>query len=143
MSAMRRKKVAIELPKQEPSKAVETLEPKPVKEKKAAAPRKAAVKKPAAKKEAFNPNVYVVVDHPQQNEVISGLHYAIRLGASDNGAVELSIDGGDWQPCRQAAGYWWFDWGYFTAGSHALVARLRDAEGKTLKKTAAINVKIV
>ena len=100
--------------------------------------KKAAVKvsKPAVD------SAYIVVDHPQENELISGLHYAIRIGASDNGSVEISFDNGEWQQCRPSAGYWWFDWGYFTPGIHSVTARLRNADGKTLKKTPSIKCEV-
>lgn len=86
---------------------------------------------------------YVVVDHPQNNEIVSGLHYAIRIGASNTGSVDLSIDNGDWQACRNAAGFWWFDWGYFTPGTHKITARLQDGQGKTIKKSTVIKCKVV
>jgi hypothetical protein len=104
----------------------------------------AEVKKVVAKKTkaapvvATEPKVYVVIDHPQEAEIISGLHYAIRIGASDNGTVEISFDNGEWQSCRPSAGYWWFDWGYFTPGIHKISARLRDKDGKTLKKSLVV-----
>ena len=106
---------------------------------KVAEPKKPAVK---AKKTTVDApgeqKSYVVIDHPLEGEIISGLHYAIRIGASDNGAVEISFDGGEWQPCRASAGYWWFDWGYFTPGTHKIVVRLRNPEGGTIKKAPAV-----
>ena len=84
---------------------------------------------------AATPDYYVVIDHPQSKEVVSGLHYAIRIGATDAGYVEVQFDDGDWIPCRPSAGYWWLDWGYFTPGTHKIVARLLNNEGKTLKKS--------
>jgi len=106
-------------------------------------PKVPAVKtKKAAAKPAAEPKVYVVLDHPQVDEIISGLHYAIRIGASDNGAVEISFDNGEWQPCRPSAGYWWFDWGYFTPGAHKITARLRDAAGATVKKSPVVKCEV-
>jgi len=106
--------------------------------------KKAAFTKPkkAAVKASVDPKSYVVVDHPQDGEIISGLHYAIRIGASDNGSVEISFDGGEWQPCRASAGYWWFDWGYFTPGIHDITVRLRDAEGQAVKKSSAVRCEV-
>lgn len=139
--ATRKRKSILDTLKVESGKAVDTLEPnEPKKTKKVAAKRQ---KKATAKKAAFDPTCYVIIDYPQKNDIITGLHYAIRIGASDNGAVELSIDSGDWQPCRQGGGFWWFDWGYFTPGEHTLVARLRDAEGTTLTKSPKVAVKVV
>ena len=105
----------------------------------AAETKKVAVKAgKSAPVAAAEPKVYVVIDHPQEAEIISGLHYAIRIGASDNGAVEISFDNGEWQSCRPSAGYWWFDWGYFTPGIHKITARLRDNDGKTVKKSLVV-----
>lgn len=109
----------------------------------AAAPAKAKAKKPAApKKEKASPaaketsSSYVVIDYPTEGELVSGLAYVMRLGASSDGFVELSINGGDWTPCRHAAGYWWFDWGYYVPGPHKITARIVDAAGKVIKTSA-------
>lgn len=109
-----------------------------VTEVKKAAPKAKAV----VVKAAVDPKSYLVIDHPAQGEIISGLHYAIRIGASDNGSVEISFDGGEWQPCRASAGYWWFDWGYFTAGSHKIAARLVDSVGVVVKKSPVLKVEV-
>jgi hypothetical protein len=94
------------------------------------------VKTPAAS------DSYVLIDHPANGEIISGLHYAIRIGASDNGSVELSFNNGEWQPCRASAGYWWFDWGYFTPGDHKIAARLQNHDGTTVKKSPIVKVEV-
>ena len=109
--------------------------PSVVKAKKAAAPQQSA-------KPPMSPESYVLIDHPADGEIISGLHYAIRVGASDNGSVELSFNNGEWQPCRASAGYWWFDWGYFTPGAHKIIARLRSNDGATLKKSSAVKCEV-
>lgn len=115
----------------------------------AARAKKKAPAAPKAKKAAvsklepvFDPNCFVVIDHPIDAEVVTGLHYAIRIGASDNGAVEIAFDGTEWQPCRQAAGYWWFDWGYFAPGVHTINARLRDADGNTIIASKTVTVTV-
>lgn len=108
-----------------------------------AQPVKETIKSKKAKETQPEIEHYVVVDHPQNNEIVSGLHYAIRIGASNTGSVELSINNRDWQPCRNTAGFWWFDWGYFTPGSHKITARLQDGQGKTLKKSAVVKCKVV
>ncbi|MDR2709562.1 MAG: hypothetical protein LBC07_06280 [Elusimicrobiota bacterium] len=73
----------------------------------------------AAKGDAF-----LSIDFPMENDSIVGLHYAIRVGASKNGYVEISFNDGEWNPCRFGAGYWWFDWGYFKPGTYKISARL-------------------
>lgn len=104
------------------------------------AAKKTAVKKaPAAKKAAATQDKasvaasYVVIDYPTEGEIVSGLAYVMRLGASADGSVEVSVNGADWSPCRHAAGFWWFDWGYYVPGPHKITARLIDATGKVLK----------
>jgi hypothetical protein len=129
--------------------AIATL---PVKKKtvRARKPKAAVVKESArttataaAQSAVPSPELYILIDYPVDNETVSGLHYAIRVGASDAGFVELSFDGGDWQTCRAAAGYWWFDWGYFSPGTHKIVARLCDQDGKTLKKSSPVTVTVI
>ena len=78
---------------------------------------------------------YVVIDHPIENEGIQGTHYAIRIGSSDKGCVEVCIDGYEWSPCRRSEGFWWFDWGNYSPGRHTIQARLRSDKGRVLRKS--------
>ena len=107
-------------------------------------PRKTAVKKTASKKATSMAKqetakdikkTYLTIDFPVESEIVKGHHYAIRVGASQEGYVELSFNEGEWHPCRFAAGYWWFDWVYFTPGKYTLRARLVDHNGKVIVKT--------
>lgn len=122
------------------------MEVKPVAVKKAAKPVTAAkMKTPAPQKPAAaalasaatalptNDVTYIIIDYPTENETIAGVHYAIRIGASSNGTVELSINNGPWEPARYADGYWWYDWGYFVPGTARIAARLVDEKGKVIK----------
>lgn len=34
---------------------------------------------------------YIVIDYPNEAEIINGLHYALRIGASNDGYVEISL----------------------------------------------------
>ncbi|MDR1696130.1 MAG: hypothetical protein LBR69_05835 [Endomicrobium sp.] len=126
----------------------QTAEPKT---KKRAVSKKTAVKKtvkasPAKKNEDIkkavssdkniNSNAYLVIDHPANSETICGQHYAIRIGASQDGYVEISFDNGEWIPCRFGGGYWWFDWIYFTPGKYSIAARLVAPDGNTVLETA-------
>ena len=87
---------------------------------------------------------YVVIDFPVTSETVSGLHYAIRMGSSDdNNSVQIQFNGGEWLPCRSTAGYWWYDWGYFIPGTYKIVARLVDAEGNQIKKTSITKIEVV
>ena len=78
---------------------------------------------------------YVVVDHPKENETIGHPYYTIRIGTSGNGNVQVSIDGGDWNHCRHSEGFWWFDWANYPLGSHKIIARICDYNGKLIKKS--------
>lgn len=76
---------------------------------------------------------FIIVDFPQEKEVISSAEYTLRLGASpDAQNVEVSIDGGDWRACRQAVGYWWFDWSGYSKVAHKLSARVMTQDGRTI-----------
>ncbi|MHB0995644.1 MAG: transaldolase [Elusimicrobiales bacterium] len=99
---------------------------------------KAAVKKtnktntPKTTKPVVDVNEYVVVDYPKNLETIASRHYAVRIGASDCTGVDISVNDQPWQPCRHAAGYWWFDWTNFQPGTHQLVARMHKRNGEYL-----------
>lgn len=80
-------------------------------------------------------NTYVVIDYPFESENINGCHYAVRVGASGHGYVELSFNNGEWVPCRFSSGYWWFDWTYFTPGEHLISARLVNPAGNVILQT--------
>lgn len=84
---------------------------------KAAAPARAPRRKAAG-------GLKVFIDYPREGELMRPNHYTIRIGTVPAAAtVELSIDGGIWTPCREAAGYWWFDWSGIVAGPHHLQVR--------------------
>ena len=80
-----------------------------------------------------NAYAYVIVDHPCEKEIISSSEYVIRVGASMDGYVEISFNDSEWQPCRFAAGYWWFDWKYYKPGNIKICARLVSNEGQIIK----------
>jgi len=80
-------------------------------------------------------NYYILIDYPTDGELLSGVHYAIRIGAS-GGNCQISFDGQNWNDCRQNAGYWWYDWSYFLPGTYRINARLVDDTGKVIKKTS-------
>lgn len=99
----------------------------------AAAPkaRKAAAKPAEAKADG----IFVVIDYPQESEIVSGLSYTMKIGAKGDGIVEIMVNDGDWKPARHSGGYWWFDWGYYKPGPHTITARLVK-DGKLLKKSS-------
>ena len=71
----------------------------------------------------------VAIDFPKRNEKVQSEHYTLRLTAHADGAVEISIDGEGWQPCRPAVGHWWYDWSGYGPGRHEVLARLRGPDG--------------
>ena len=75
-----------------------------------------------------------VLDYPVQGDTISGRDYTVRISAPEGTKlVEVAVDQGQWKPCRQAAGYWWYDWSGYEAGEHEIVARSNTPEGRTLR----------
>lgn len=63
------------------------------------------------------------VDFPTEGELVFPGHYAVRVQALDAASVEIAVDGGGWNACREALGYHWFDWNPSEPGSHEIVAR--------------------
>ncbi|MBU0951669.1 MAG: hypothetical protein KKH91_02400 [Elusimicrobia bacterium] len=105
-------------------------------------PKKTLTKKAeiVAKVVSQKPKYYVVIDCPVQGETITSPHYTMRIGAPlslchENNWVEVAIDNGNWNPCRLAAGYFWFDWSNYPAMEHKIVARIRDQQGNTVLKS--------
>lgn len=90
--------------------------------------RRAAVKK-ARKAPATK------VEFPQEYETIAPPHYTVRIAAPQEASrVEMSLNGEEWTPCREALGLWWFDWTGFEPGPHLLVARVVDQDGTVLEQ---------
>jgi len=142
-----KKKKTAEVPAEAPKLKAPVLLPKTktVRKTKKTEPKLQPLSMPAAPVAKPEPKVeacYITIDYPTDNEAISGLHYAIRIGASE-GIAEISINKGDWQPCRHSAGYWWFDWGYFSPGKQTLVARLKDRTDKLLKKSTIRKCEVI
>ncbi|MBI2362566.1 MAG: hypothetical protein HYV15_04205 [Elusimicrobia bacterium] len=104
--------------------AVAPLKPAP----KARKPRAAAASPKAPKAAA------VVLDFPAPEEQVAPGHYAIRVAANTEMKVEVSIDGGEWQECRPAVGYFWYDWAPAASGEHRIVARAKNG-GPRFAKT--------
>jgi len=73
---------------------------------------------------------YIWIDHPSQDERLLGPIYNVRMGIGGAQATEISIDGGEWLPCRLTSGYWWYDWSAIKPGKHTLVARMRTPDGR-------------
>ena len=79
---------------------------------------------------AKRPPPAVRVEWPGEGHVISQLGYTFNIEAEPGAqAVEVSINTGDWLPCRQALGLWWFDWTGYAKGDYELVVRCRTDQG--------------
>jgi len=107
--------------------------------------KKAAVEtkaKTEIKEQGNNINSYIVIDYPVEKETIFGDVYVIRIGASFDGFVEISFNNGEWQPCRFASGYWWFDWMYYKAGDYKITARLIGKDGNVVKVSDVKSCKV-
>ena len=79
----------------------------------------------------------LAVDFPAEGELVFPGHYAVRIHALDAAAVEVSVDGGPWSPCREALGYHWHDWNPSEPGSHEIVARVKIGGRWKRSKTRA------
>jgi hypothetical protein len=66
-----------------------------------------------------------VIDYPQAGEKVLRGHYSIRISGG-SGDCQAAIDGGDWQSCRTADGYHWYDWSPEKTGSHRISVRVRS-----------------
>ena len=77
------------------------------------------------------------IDYPTSNEKVYCGHYCFRLGSPSNISwLKISINGGPWQDCRNANGYWWFDWWNFSTGNFYAEAYgcVNGKEVKTAKR---------
>ncbi len=95
--------------------------------------KKKSVKKKCVK-DSCRRRHYVVIDFPEDNEILFHCGYTVKIGASDGDCVQISIDGGNWSLCRKSEGYWWFDWIDYHEGFHKIEARLRS-KNRTLKNS--------
>ena len=95
-----------------------------------AGPKKAKAPKAAKPASAQSPKApkapAVLLDYPRAGETVLPGHYAVRVAAKPEVTVEVSVDGAPWQPCREAVGFYWFDWTPATPGEHTLVARAKN-----------------
>ena len=64
------------------------------------------------------------VDYPQAGEKVQRGHYSIRISGC-TGECQAAIDDGDWQNCRAADGFSWYDWAPEQPGTHRIAVRVR------------------
>ena len=75
--------------------------------------------------------ICAVLDYPQPGEKITVPHYTFRVGTTgDIARVEISLNTGPWQACRNAAGYWWYDWSGYTGGRYQLAVRAQTKDSQ-------------
>ena len=86
----------------------------------------------ASRPAAVTHRLPVIIPCPKEQEVLSHPTYTFQIAVCEPAAgVMLSIDQGEWQPCREALGLWWFDWSGYAPGQHRAVARMRMPDGTT------------
>ncbi len=80
----------------------------------------------------------ISIDYPRQHERITSGWYTIRVSAvlGEAERVLVSIDDAPFQPCRFAAGYWWFDWDGYRSHHHRLIAKIVSPEGEVVSEAA-------
>lgn len=72
----------------------------------------------------------VRVSYPKDGDTIAPPDYTIQVATEEPAAgVDVCINQGEWEPCREALGLWWFDWRGLEPGEHEIVARLRRLDG--------------
>ena len=72
----------------------------------------------------------LAVEYPRQNEKITSSSYTVRVFAPQGAKrVGISIDQGPWKSCREAVGYWWYDWAGYENGEHQIIVSMETAGG--------------
>ena len=84
----------------------------------------------------------VAVSYPKDKEVITSAVYTFRIDACAAGHVEISIDNKEWHTCRQAEGYWWYDWANYAPGRHQAAARLKPHHGGEKHTSATVHFQV-
>ena len=67
------------------------------------------------------------IDYPQAGEKVQRGHYSIRVSGCE-GECQAAIDDGDWQNCRNADGFSWYDWSAEQSGAHRISVRVRSGK---------------
>ena len=132
---VKKSKIGTEMPVVSQDIKVTPVKAAVVKQPKKAASTVAAVKK-AVQSGMRDDKAYIVIDHPVNNERILPYHYAVRIGASGDGQIQIAFNNGEWLPCRHADGYWWYDWYEFKSGPTKIVARMCAEDGAEIKRSS-------
>jgi hypothetical protein len=70
------------------------------------------------------------IDYPKDAERVESPFYTFRVSAPNARAVSVAVDQGAWRECREAVGYWWFDWSPECSGEHELIACALHPDGR-------------
>ena len=93
-------------------------------------PRRAASARAAAK-----PALAAAIDYPRDGEAVFAGHYAVRVSAPGAAQAQVKADAGPWWDCREAVGYFWWDWSA-EPGERELLARARRGKGRWVPSAA-------
>ena len=88
-------------------------------------------KKVAAKK--IEEPVEAAIDFPQEGELVTPGHYAVRVSAKPGYDVEISTDGKEWFGTRPSVGFHWFDWMPSKTGRTVISVRIKSGKGRWKK----------
>jgi hypothetical protein len=86
----------------------------------------------------------ITLDYPKERECVISPEYTFRIEAKAASRVEISIDDNVWQPCRQADGYWWYDWSGYMSGKHQAIAKIQPQNDgqKSISRTCHFRVEL-
>ncbi|OGR87028.1 MAG: hypothetical protein A3J74_03065 [Elusimicrobia bacterium RIFCSPHIGHO2_02_FULL_57_9] len=84
-----------------------------------------------AERLAVEKTTHINIAYPIEGEIVSSPHYTFQIGTAPEAMrVAVSIDGGEWQPCREALGLWWHDWQDYQPGRHQIQVRIEKERGR-------------
>ncbi|MCK4659256.1 MAG: hypothetical protein KAV82_07005 [Phycisphaerae bacterium] len=77
----------------------------------------------------------VNIDFPTEGETIVSPWYTIRMSVNESvNNVRIKIDAAEeWDQCRLAIGYWWFDWAYYETGAHTIIVEAWNILGQRVE----------
>jgi hypothetical protein len=93
-------------------------------------------------RDVAKPRCSIQVHYPQEGDTVYRGHYAIRVDAQNMKDVLVSINGGNWQNCREASGHHWCDWFPSQPGSCRIAAKATGSDGREVK-SAVCTCKVI
>lgn len=79
------------------------------------------------------PAVEATIDFPKEGDKILTGHYAVRISSKSGLDVEVSAGSDEWWQCREAVGFYWFDWWPAKPGRATLQVRVKMGKGRWKK----------